>query len=456
VNPPEDQLRLAELLRDAYREAAEAVGPQAARGLPGRGRPAAPAARPARRGPRIGIPAVAAVAVAVILLLVAVVAPRLLARPAARGRPTSGPPPATGAPAPLAGGVPAPLAGGVPRFYAAVLTDSRSPLVHGTTVLEILSTVTGRAVGELPVRRPGTAFQTVTAISNDSFVAVAGPVPGTGRPCVSWLYRFRLTAQGRPADVTRLAAVAGSVPLYQLAASADGRVIAYVRSRCGAALGHGQLVVAHLGRHGVSRRAWTETDTIVPLNLSLSADGQQLGVMAAQVIPKKGLLYGAWTMSASAPPGPLARQVRVIVTPSASLQAAVLSRTSPEFVGWLFDQFDTHGQMKLATYAVGGRGTPLLVRPFGFAGLTSPPKGRAPFGAYLSGTDVYIPITTRTQHLFETYIAAQGITPDSSGRYVLMFGWQSRTAYLDLATGRLTTPAAPVPASAGRVRSAAW
>jgi hypothetical protein len=47
-----------------------------------------------------------------------------------------------------------------------------------------------------------------------------------------------------------------------------------------------------------------------------------------------------------------------------------------------------------------------------------------------------------------------GMGLDGSGRYALMFNWQAQSAFLDLATGRLTD--LPAPASSGRVWSAAW
>jgi hypothetical protein len=472
VSTPEDQLRLEVQLRDAYQAAARTVQPGSVRGLPdfgdlgepggraAQGEPTGPGSgggwaghdgRDARRrrlraarlgGRRIGVPAAAAAVVAIIVLAVTVVVPRLLA-----GRPVGG----------TAG--PAAAAGEPPRFYAAVKTaaqktDAQSRVI-GATVLDIISTATGRVVSQVPAPGPGVDFRVVTAVKSDqSFVAAAEPLKGARGGCVSSLYRFRLTAQGQPADVTPLAEVHGVVPLNQLAASADGRVIAYVRTGCGANLGRGQLVVAHLDGGQISRQSWSQTDSFVPLSLSLSARGRLLSIMADKIGKSGRPLAGAWIMRADARPGPLARRVRRVITPSVSLLAAALSQGARKIVGEFYYQSDTAVTFDLELFGTGA-GATQRTKALGFpsARLLSPPAG-TPVASLFQGVQTFIPATTKRRHSFMAVDTASGISLDGSGRYALMFDWQAQSAFLDLATGRLTD--LPAPASSGRVWSAAW
>jgi hypothetical protein len=252
MTTPDELARLEHRLRDAYCAAAQAVGPATVRDLPapaelarlaGAGPDAAPAGgtpswaeqRTAYRQRavtrRVAVPAAAFAAVAAAVLTVAVVVPRLVdGRTAAALAP-----------------------GGAPAFYAAVKTDADSAVV-GATELDIVSTATGRVVSRVPPPGPGLTFQVVTAISDDAFIAAAEPPQGaTGASCRSWLYRFSLTGQGQPEQVTRLMPVAGLVPLRQLAASADGRTIAFGRTGCSEIAigsGRGQIVVQRLAAVG--------------------------------------------------------------------------------------------------------------------------------------------------------------------------------------------------------------
>jgi hypothetical protein len=469
VTTPEDELRLEEQLRDAYQAAARTVQPGTVRGLPDFGSLEQPGAlgapdlaeqarpgggagwdghdgRDARRrrlrmaglsGRRIGVPAAAAAAaVVVVVLAVTVVVPRLL-----------------GGPAGGTGG-PAAAAGGPPRFYAAVKIAAQSKVI-GATVLDIISTATGRVVSQVPAPDPGADFRVVTAVRSDqSFVAAAEPVKGARGGCVSSLYRFRLTAQGHPADVTLLTKVHGVVPLNQLAASADGRVIAYVRTGCGANLGRGQLVVAHLDGGQVSRRSWSQTDAFVPLSLSLSAKGRLLSIMAARIGTTGRPLTGAWIMRADARPGPLARRVRRVITPSISLLAAAVSQSGQEVVGELYYQSDKAVTFDMEVFATGGGTIPRThTLWFQNAPLLSPPPG-LPLASSLQGDETAVPATTKRHHSFMEIDVASGIALDGSGRYALMFDWQGQSAFLDLATGHRTD--VPVPVSSGQLRSAAW
>jgi len=491
VTTPEDQFRLEEQLRDAYQAAAGTVQPGTVRGLPDFGRlgaqadlgapdlaewtgpggragwdgpdgrdarrrrrlrtarlgrrrtgvPAAPAARigiPAAAAARIGIPAAAAAAaVVVVVLAVTILVPRLVAGPTG-GRPAG----------------PAGAAGGPPRFFAAVKTDAQST-VTGATVLDIISTATGRVVSQVPAPGPGADFRVVTAVKSDqSFVAAAEPVKGARGGCLTSLYRFQLTAQGRPADVTLLTKVHGVVPLNQLAASADGRVIAYVRTGCGANLGRGQLVVAHLDGGQISRQSWSQTAAFVPLSLSLSAKGRLLSIMAARIGTTGRPLTGAWIMRADARPGPLARRVRRVITPSISLLAAAVSQSGRKVVGELYYQSDKAVTFDLEVFATGSGTIPRTQTLwFRSARLLSPPAG-TPAASLFQDVQTLIPATTKRRHDFMVVDTGSGMGLDGSGRYALMFNWQAQSAFLDLATGRLTD--LPAPASSGRVSSAAW
>jgi hypothetical protein len=275
VGAPEDEL-LAAGLRDAYRAVGETVRPATIRRLPdapglsgGPGR----RSRVSRGGPAAGSAVAAAAAVLVIILAVVAIAPRIWPgagghRPAAAGggsRTAAGGGSRAGAPE--------------PPFFTAVVAPGGSG-DNSAARLEVFRSATARPLWQNMAPRPGTRFVTVAALGSDrTFVAAAEAVRPSAATCVTWLYRFRFTADGRPVDVAPLAVprLPGLLHSGRLAASADGRTLAYEPVGCTAAAVPDQVTVVSLARARTT--SWKFGPfTTDPGLLSLSADGRLLGL----------------------------------------------------------------------------------------------------------------------------------------------------------------------------------
>jgi hypothetical protein len=168
----------------------------------------------------------------------------------------------------------------------------------------------------------------VAALGSDgSFVAAASPGRGRDR-CHTWLYRFSLGPLGRPAAVEPLAVpeVDGEIAYNSsLAASADGRVVAYATKDCARGL-VGQVGVIRLATRTVT--TWGTVSPASPRNLSLSADGAVLSLAGKPSsgggagIPSAG---AAWTLRTRSAPGPLVNLYQRALATKGGVQAAVLS-----------------------------------------------------------------------------------------------------------------------------------
>lgn len=411
---------LEDRLRDAYRSAAQTVRPEGIRNLgdPAVRRPAAIPAKTDRRAPMI-VALAAAAAVAAVAVLSAVVVPQALrgdkqdthaaARAYAGGRVPSGP---------------------VPRYFVAVVWDVTASNPNGTE-LEVFSSATGRVVGRIAAPGPGRDFQAVTPLGNDrTFLAEAQL--GSARDCGTWLYQFRLTARGRPTALAPFVvpSLAGRPVPDSLAASADGKVIAYDTASCvqtsaSIVKDYGQVGVIHLPSGKVT--SWPYKFPAVPYSLSLSADGTVLGMVSN---PSNGTrvasseFNSAWVLRTGSAPGQLAQRYRKVAGPPAPPTAAVLSPTGA------------------ITYTA----TP------GYLGSGPGPwRWRLTIDAYQTATGR----RTRVLHVFPRLNALNdslGVSQDISGRYLLMYLWTDRPQLVDLATWQ----ARALPADLANAVSIAW
>jgi Lactonase, 7-bladed beta-propeller len=380
-----------ERLRDAYRAAAETVRPETVladgiRGLhDGDLRPARRLRRILTHG-RLLIPLAAAAAVAALAIATSVLVPR-----SAPGR--GGPSQDTAA------------GRGTPAFFVALNWSLRPSMI-------VVNATTG--THETTVRLPFRATELTGVATGDgrTFVAAARTTA-----CRTSLYRFSVSAQGRPTALTRFGSVPGVIGTpWDMALARDGRTIAYATLACGQAPGSrardqpekGYLAVVNTVT-GQTRR-WTYTGRPVQTvlgtgDVSLSADGRVVA-------------FADRVLRTDAAPGSLERRGRVVMHSGEFGSSDILGgvevapdgktvyfgtfrvrHDKPIWSGWKLRAFDlATGQASLVRSLPGTQGTP--------AAVSADPTGR------------FLMIEYATRH-------------------------GTRLARLDIATGRLTPLNAP-------------
>ena len=331
-------------LREAFMAAAQTVAADSIRDLPGTaGQPGDARdggalflreTRPDRTAPwrdgasewpprfreRVLIPLAPAAAVTLITVTMTVIVPALTAG----GRSV---PPAAGADVQRYHQA---LGGAAPAFFVGI-RQPRTKVPRPAATLAVYSAVSGKVVARLSPPGPGRWFQAVAALGSDgSFVAAASPGRGQNR-CHTWLYRFSLGPLGRPGAVQPLAVpeVAGEIAYNSsLAASADGRVVAYATRNCTNGFA-GQVGVIHLATRKVTN--WGTVFPWAPRNLSLFANGAVLSIAGNPTSAGRAPAPGsgaAWTLRTRSAPGPLAGQYQRVLAAKGGVQAAVLSPTA--------------------------------------------------------------------------------------------------------------------------------
>jgi hypothetical protein len=329
MNPVEERIRAA-LTADA-----EAVDPDTIRALP---EPSAMAAasrgRARNRRARLLVPAASAVAVAAIAVAATVLVPGTGTGPAARH----------------SGGAAAqPLP--YPGYFVA--------LTAGPGNLAVASATTGRQTAI--VKPPsGYTFGAVGAAGTRAFVAAAWPClrsdcasssppadqairPATeghhrrvqlarrspsgphGHGCWTRFYRFSVTAAGRPAALTPLPGGRIDELVSAVAASGNGRLIAYVGQGCAAGGSPTYLTV----RSTVTGKttSWQAPEREVFSPPSLTASGSLVGYSTPLI---KRIPSIAGIIQATAQPGSLAARGRIVVRatefgPSTEIMSAALA-----------------------------------------------------------------------------------------------------------------------------------
>jgi hypothetical protein len=397
-------------LRDAYHEAAETVRPDSIPGPPGLD--PAPA-RPARATTpaRLARPLAAAAAVAAIAVAATLAVPRIWP-----GRQA----------APVGWNAPP------PRYYAEVATVPHS----SKTVLNIIDAATGRRTGQLGSPRHGIYFREVASLGGDRSFVAAAAVPLELRAiehnCNTWLYRFRINGAGRPTAPRPLsvAEVRGYTGFMDLAGSADGSTVAYTTDlgacRPNKPLRYpGEVNVLHLASGRVT--SWPFRLPASPTSLTLSAGGRLLGFVSNR---SDGAHSGgpasnySWVLRTDSPPGPLQRYYHRVTGHSTVRGIPVWPSVvvlSPSARTMLTAIVDPGGNTKI-----------MALRDY------QPRTGR-------------LTRAVRILRAHGDYWTSPGLSPSNSGRYLLLYFWNSQVARLDLATGRLTVlPRIPIP------QSAAW
>lgn len=417
---------LEDSLRDAYRAAADTIRPETIR-------PPTFAAEPAsraRRGPiargwagargylragrlaggarRLGVPLAAAAAVAAIVVSATVVVPRVWSGQAS-GSASSG---SAGVSAQAFPGNRMP-GGQPPRYFTAIMSVSKSSQPDATS-LDVFNPATGRVVGHLARPRPDLYFEAVAALGNDhTFVAAAtrGVMPRGTAGCNTWLYRFRVTPQGKPTGLQPLSLreVPGYLELGTLAASANGSVVAYNTTPCAfpdSRAYAGQVGVIHM-RSG-QLTTWKYRFPASPTSLSLSADGRLLSMVGN---PSNGssestiTLNSEWVLRTSAAAGPLEQHYRRVFGAPHWPIASTLSPAGTVVIAGLPRYLrNQHWQVTLAAY-------------------------QTATGKVTAIVDVLRVLSS---------LESADLSPSHSGRYLLLNSWNDFVERIDLATGRIS------------------
>jgi hypothetical protein len=375
VNTIEDRLR------DAYLAAADTVPPESmpadrARWLRDREPWSSRHGWPARRGQRLLIPFAAAAAVIAVAAGSTVLAQHTVAGPAGagghRGRPVSvsGTGTAHG---------PAVAVTGTPRFFVAMNWTTHPSMF-------VVNAATGTRGAAITPPFPAGELRGVATGNGRTFVAAAVR-PGT---CRTTLYRFGLSAGGRPTGMTESGTVPGAIGSpWGMAVAGNGRTVAYAAwqwKKCPSANspGHQQPLGAYLAvvntatgqtKHWsfsvTGKNAFTGTGDV-----SLSADGREVA-------------FQDWVLRTGAPAGSVVSRGRMVArndefgraTALGGLEIAPDGRTAyfstfrvrnnKPAGGWQLREFD------LAT------GRTHLVRSFPGTSATAAAVTASPSGRYL-------------------------------------------------------------------------
>jgi sugar lactone lactonase YvrE len=283
-------------LRDAYQAAAQTVRPDSIKGLPdqaaGAGHPALRPASPARsRRARVLVPLAAAAAVAVIAVTASLVLPA--SAPGRGGATASGP---------------------LPRFFLAL------PNSYTGDQMAVFSATTGRQLTLIKAPR-GSAIDMAAATGNDRTFVVT--VQSSGRCSTTALYRLRLTARGGQGSLAPLAIPKISGAVTALAASADGRTIAYATALCdNSSDSPGAIGVVHTATGQSRQWPWRPNPGQTTGSVSITANGRMIeyaaspnkitGPSSGQTLPPRTIRL----LPADAPPGNAALRSRAAVTMS--------------------------------------------------------------------------------------------------------------------------------------------
>ncbi|HEV2244422.1 MAG TPA: hypothetical protein VGR98_25515, partial [Streptosporangiaceae bacterium] len=238
---------LEDRLRNAYRSAVDGAAPAAMQDLEDLIiRRSRRARQKDGRRRRVMVPVAAAAAVTAVAVL-AVALPQALGLRQAGQRPPAAPP-----------------AG--PKF----LIEDRG----GIFPLVVRNAATGALVARVNLKerreRPFTYVFPVTTPDGRTFVAVIYQLD----PCRSWLYQFRLSAQGQPTTPTAFAALpTAGRQILSLAVSENGQRLAYVATGCGSP-GPTYLAVTDIATR--QTRRWSLPAGSGVGDVSLTANGSLL------------------------------------------------------------------------------------------------------------------------------------------------------------------------------------
>jgi hypothetical protein len=274
---------LEDRIRDAYQSAARTVQTLQ------RTSPVL-AAGSVRRPRRMNVLAPIAAAAAVIVVIAASVAlPRLLAGSARN---------------PAAPQISAP--GPYPPFQIVVTYKSNS-----VSSLQVESAATGHVVTTLAPPWRGAVWGAVAAVGDTSrFIVAAAPKPPSPLSRPTRLYTLTLSARGTVAGLTPLLVPVLQGQVTSLAASADGRTVAYtlVPLNAGADREVG-IITGRTTRHwGIGGLTRTGAGTLGMFDVSVSSDGS----MVAFITQDQVVGDTAWVLPTGSAPGGITADARKV------------------------------------------------------------------------------------------------------------------------------------------------
>ncbi|MFY9934569.1 MAG: hypothetical protein WAK82_41855 [Streptosporangiaceae bacterium] len=296
---------LEDRVRDAYQAAAQTVQPQTLR----RTWPLlAPGAVPPWSRMNVFAPIAAAIAVIVAIGL-SVALPRLLADDSS-------------SPNPPAGGTSAAAAGQYPPFQ--VLRTANDG--NGETTLMMVSAATGHVMSRLaPPPFHDAQWTSVAATADPTRFIVAAGTTANEWFAPTRLYTLILSARGAVVRLAPLAVPSLPGSLTSMAASADGRTVAYTMQAIGGANEVGVIT-------GGRRRQWSASGPEIQAagSVSVSSDGDMIA-FTGNGSPKDDSEITAWVLPTASAPGNIAFRARKVYDrvyvgePPGSGETAVIS-----------------------------------------------------------------------------------------------------------------------------------
>jgi hypothetical protein len=291
---------LEDRLRDAYRAAAETVGPEeilsgAILSPPDRARRRARRTGQTGPGPsrrRVLIPLAAAVAVIAVAAVVAVLLPRA-APGLGRGNPTT----SQTAPALLT----------TPAYFVELNWTDLNFTPHPS--MYVVNATTGAQGARISLPFPAADLTSVATGDGQTFVVAATAPEG----CSTTLYRFTLAANGTPSTMTAFTKVTGQISdPWEMAVSAGGQFVAYQTLACGQ---QDNSVAGQQSEKGYLSVLDTATGRIKQWTYRTPANGFMPGTGNVSISTNGNVVgFSNEVIDTSAPAGSLAAHARVVAT----------------------------------------------------------------------------------------------------------------------------------------------
>ena len=278
---------LEDRIRDAYQSAARTVR-TLQRPSPTFTAETAGTAGPVRRPRRMNVLAPIAAAAAVVVVIVASVAvPRLL----------------TGAARDPGGGA----SGHYPPFQVVVAYKS-----NGSTSLQVESAATGHVVATVAVPRKGAEWGAIAAVGNTGrFVVAVTPKYSSSLSFPTRLYTLTLSAHGTAAGLTPLPVPVLQGQVTSLAASPDGRTIAYTLVPLDSRIDHeAGVITGRTTRHwSIGHLTRTGAGNLSIFDVSVSSDGRMVAFVTQDQVAGDEV----WVLPTGSAPGGITARARKVL-----------------------------------------------------------------------------------------------------------------------------------------------
>jgi hypothetical protein len=330
----------------------------------------------------------AAAAAVVVAIGIGITVPKLVSSPAPGRAGASGTPTAV----PFTAG---PSAATPPFMIITNTPNAPRPLL-------IVSAATGRTTASLAVPRANTVwFDVAPTASGTTFIAAATPNRG-GLCNPTYLYTLTLSASGKVTSLRPWTDPVVPAEIGSISASADGRVLAFVETEC---RGPDQEIGIIRGR---AVKTWREPYPLNAADLSLSADGSELGYTESTVGGQSARVRVLDTGSAA---GNATTASKILANYNLTVGRGPMSAISADFttmyVSWVTG-FDT---VHLTGYRIGAGGLQgrLFSRTLPNGEMISVVGDQA---LVSEGTALYLidPVTGKATRIRESRNNAWGIT----------------------------------------------